>query len=60
VEVQRIFLSIDNNNKESIYSNCSHNEKKKLDDAAMYYLTLTSPWTLQKNKNEKTINELVP
>jgi PIF1-like helicase len=60
VEVQRIFLSIDNNNKESIYSNCSHNEKKKLDDAAMYYLTLTSPWTLQKNKNKKTINELVP
>jgi hypothetical protein len=53
------FNSIENN-KESIYLKCSHNEKKKLDNAAMYILTLTSPWTLQNNKNNKTINELVP
>lgn len=54
------FNSIDNNNMQSIYKNCSRNEKKKLDNAALYYLTLTSPWTLQKNKNRKSINELIP
>jgi hypothetical protein len=54
------FNTIDNNNMQSVYNNCSSCEKKRLHNAALYYLTLTSPWTLQKNKNVKIINELLP
>jgi hypothetical protein len=56
----KFFNTIDNNNMESVFNNCSSSEKKRLHNAALYYLTLTSPWTLQKNKNVKTINELLP
>ena len=41
------FNSIDDNNFHHTYENCSTVQKKYLDRAALYYLTLTSPWTLQ-------------
>lgn len=31
-----------------------------MDKAALYYLTLTSPWKLQENKNKRKISELIP
>ena len=53
------FNSIDDNNADHIYENCSYTEKKSLNKAALYYLTLTSPWTLQLMK-ERQVHELIP
>ena len=50
------FNSIDDNNVDHIYENCSYTEKNSLNKAALYYLTLTSPWTLQIMK-ERQVHE---
>lgn len=52
------FSSIDDNNTKHVYSKSSAFEKKYLNRAAMYYLTLTSPWKLQKNDKIRNKIEL--
>ena len=54
------FNAIDDNNIYHIYSNCSDVDKKYLNKAAMYYLTLTSPWNLQADATIRNHSELIP
>jgi hypothetical protein len=54
------FNAIDDNNVHHIYSKCSDIDKKYLDKAAMYYLTLTLPWTLQAHETTRNPSELIP
>ena len=54
------FNTIDNNNMQSKYNNCSLIEIRNLDKAASYYLPLCSPWKLQANTKRRTICELTP
>ena len=52
--------SIDKKSLTHYYKKCSKTEKNNLNKAAMYYLTLNSPWILQKNETKRNKIELIP